>query len=53
MNLDFLDNGLPVESGNFEKASEDIHEFRAYCKLLGKKPSELTENELNKFHKMS
>lgn len=51
MNLDFLDNGLPVESGNFETASEDMRKFRAYCKSLGKTASELTEDELETFRK--
>ena len=49
MNLDFLDNGIPVESGNFEKASEDVRKLRVYCKRLGKRVSELTEEELEIF----
>jgi hypothetical protein len=49
MNLNFLDKGLPVESGNFKTASEDMRKFREYCKQLGKNASELTEDELDKF----
>lgn len=49
MNLDFLDNGLPLESGNYEKAAEEITRFRLYCERIGKKTSELTEQELNDY----
>lgn len=49
MNLDFLDNGIPLESGNEDKASEDMHKFRSYCKKIGKRASELTEEELERF----
>ncbi len=52
MNLDFLDNGLPLVSGNYEKSVEEITRFRLYCKKIGKKPSELTERELNDYHKL-
>lgn len=50
MNLDFLDVGLPLESGNFETASNEIAKFRKYCESLGKKPEQLTEEELKKFY---
>ena len=49
MNLEFLDAGFPVESGNFEIASEEFAKFRKYCELLGKKPNDLTEEELANF----
>lgn len=49
MNLDFLDNGLPVKSGNLKKASDDVCRFREYCERLGKKANELTEEELEIF----
>lgn len=48
-NLNFLDNGLPLESGNFEISSNEISKFREFCCYLGKKPSELTEVELIKY----
>ena len=50
MSLDFLDNGLPVESGNWENGSKDVSAFRAYCNSIGKRASELTEEELNAFY---
>ena len=49
MNLDFLDFGLPVESGHEETATECVRKFREYCLSLGKRASELTEDELEKF----
>ena len=51
MNLEFLDNGLPVEWTDPEVASREIFEFRQYCASIGKKPSQLTKAELENFHK--
>lgn len=51
MNLDFLDEGLPVEHGNTE-APKVIAKFMKYCKSLNKKASQLTEKELKEFQKM-
>ena len=48
MNLEFLDIGLPLEAGNFETTSKEIAKFREYCELLGKKPEQLTQEELQK-----
>ena len=52
MNLDFLDNGLPLESGNYKKSTEEMSRFIGYCKKVGKMPSELTEQELSDYHKL-
>jgi len=53
MNLEFLDIGLPLEAGNFETTRKEIAKFREYCELLGKKPSQLTSEELQEFYKLS
>lgn len=50
MNLDFLDNGLPVERIDPEIASQEIFEYRQYCKSIGKKPGHLTQDELEVFY---
>lgn len=50
MNLDFLDNGLPVERIDSEIASQEIFEYRQYCKSIGKKPGHLTQEELEAFY---
>ena len=51
MSLDFLDVGLPVESDNDEKGSEEITAFRGYCKLLHKSAGQLTKKELETYYK--
>lgn len=51
MNLDFLDNGLPIEHNDSIDISAEIKNFINYCKTIKKKPSELTEEELNAFYK--
>ena len=51
-NLNFLDNGLPLESGNFEISSNEISKFREFCYYIDKKPSELTEVELVKYYEL-
>lgn len=53
MNLEFLDIGLPIETGNFETTSKEIAKFRKYCELLGKTPSKLKSEELQEFYKLS
>ena len=53
MKLDFLYNSLPLKSGNFETASNEIAKFRKYCESLGKKPRQLTCEELQEFYKLS
>ena len=52
MNLDFLDNGIPVEPGNEKVAHESMRRFRKYCESLGKRACDLTEEELEKFRSM-
>lgn len=51
MDLDFLDNGLPVEREDPEVASREILEYRRYCKSIGKRPGHLTQEELETFWK--
>jgi hypothetical protein len=53
MNLDFLDNGLPIVPGQGGLAGEEIINFRKYCKSLGKTPSQLTMEELEKYYSLN
>ena len=50
MNLDFLDNGLPIERNENVDISNEISKFRYYCKSKGKTPEQLTKEELNEFY---
>ena len=50
--LDFLDIGLPLEAGTFETTSKEIKSFRKYCELIGKKPEQLTQEELQKYYEI-
>lgn len=50
MKLEFLDIGLPLETGNFETTSKEIKSFRKYCELIGKKPEQLTQEELQRYY---
>ena len=50
MNLDFLDNGLPVEPIDFEKASNEIRKFKEFCKNVNKTPGQLSEKDLQKYY---
>lgn len=51
MNLDFLDCGIPIEPDYSGNSSKIMGEFRKYCKELGKEPSELTEEDFQRFYK--
>lgn len=50
MNLDFLDNGLPIEHSENIDVSSEISKFRDYCRSKGKTPEQLTKEELNEFY---
>ena len=52
MNLDFLDCGIPIEPDYSGNSSKIMGEFRKYCKELGKDPSELTEEDFQRFYKI-
>ena len=51
MKLDFLDNGIPVEQGQFELVKNEVAKFRKYCESLNKPASQLTERELEEYYK--
>ena len=50
--LSFLDNGLVVEPTSDTDVSAEISKFIEYCRSLGKKPGQLTEEELQRFYEM-
>lgn len=50
MNLDFLDDGLPIEHNENIDISSEISKFKDYCNSVGKTPEQLTDEELNKFY---
>ena len=51
-NLAFLDYGLPVEHTSDVDVSEEIARFRKYCRLLGKKPEQLTKEQLQRCYEI-
>lgn len=48
--LDFLDYGLPTEHIQKVDVSAEITKFKEYCEWLGKKPEQLTQEELQKYY---
>ena len=51
-NLSFLDYGLPVEHTSDVDVSEEIAKFREYCRLLWKKPEQLTKEQLQRCYEI-